>query len=117
MLGVGGGNFIVPVLMWLRCDAKAAAVTTAFVVVFASLAGFLGRVSLGGIDPRFLAATGTAAAIGALAGSWLARFRLSSAQVRRVIGVLLCAVAAKMLWGARVTVTGRAQSIAYRPPS
>ena len=48
LLGVGGGNFIVPVLTWLGYDAKVAAGTTGFVVVFASAAGFLGHVSLGG---------------------------------------------------------------------
>jgi uncharacterized membrane protein YfcA len=98
MLGVGGGNFIVPVLTWLGYDAKVAAGTTAFVVVFASLAGFLGHVWLGGIDPRFLAATGSAAAVGALAGSWLARFKLSSAQLKRVIGLLLWVVATMIIW-------------------
>ncbi len=99
LLGVGGGNFIVPVLTWLGYDPKVAAGTTAFVVVFASAAGFLGHVSLGGLDPAFLAVTGAAAVVGALAGSWLARFKLSSAQLKRVIGMLLWLIAAKIVWG------------------
>lgn len=44
------------------------------------------------------AATGAAAAVGALAGSWLARFKLSSVQLKRVIGVLLWLIAAKIIW-------------------
>jgi uncharacterized membrane protein YfcA len=99
LLGVGGGNFIVPVLTWLGYDPKVAAGTTAFVVVFASAAGFLGHVSLGGLDPWFLTATGIAAVVGALAGSWLARFKLSSGQLKRVIGVLLWGIALKIVWG------------------
>jgi hypothetical protein len=99
LLGVGGGNFIVPVLTWLGYDPKVAAGTTGFVVVFASAAGFLGHISLGGLDPTFLAATGAAAVVGALAGSWLARFKLSSAQLKRVIGVLLWGIAVKIIWG------------------
>jgi len=99
LLGVGGGNFIVPVLTWLGYDPKVAAGTTAFVVVFASAAGFLGHASLGGLDPAFLVVTGTAAVVGALAGSWLARFKLSSAQLKRVIGVLLWMIAGKIIWG------------------
>jgi uncharacterized membrane protein YfcA len=99
LLGVGGGNFIVPVLTWLGYDPKVAAGTTGFVVVFASAAGFLGHASLGGLNPTFLAATGAAAIVGALAGSWLARFKLSSAQLKRVIGVLLWAIAIKIVWG------------------
>ncbi len=99
LLGVGGGNFIVPVLTWLGYDPKVAAGTTAFVVIFASVAGFLGHVSLGGLSPVFLAVTGAAAVVGALAGSWLARFKLSSGQLKRVIGMLLWLIAAKIVWG------------------
>lgn len=99
LLGVGGGNFIVPVLTWLGYDPKVAAGTTGFVVVFASAAGFLGHASLGGLNPAFLAATGAAAIVGALAGSWLARFKLSSAQLKRVIGVLLWGIAVKIVGG------------------
>jgi len=99
LLGVGGGNFIVPVLIWLGYDPKVAAGTTAFVVVFASASGFLGHVSLGGLDPGFLLVTGTAAIVGALAGSWLARFKLSGTQLKRVIGVLLWVIAGKIIWG------------------
>jgi uncharacterized membrane protein YfcA len=99
LLGVGGGNFIVPVLTWLGYDPKVAAGTTAFVVVFASAAGFLGHVSLGGLDPTFLTVTGIAAVVGALAGSWLARFKLSGAQLKRVIGILLWGIALKIVWG------------------
>lgn len=99
LLGVGGGNFIVPVLTWLGYDPKVAAGTTAFVVVFASAAGFLGHMSLGGLSPSFLAVTAAAAIVGALAGSWLARFKLSSPQLKRVIGILLWGIAAKIVWG------------------
>jgi uncharacterized protein len=99
LLGVGGGNFIVPVLTWLGYDPKVAAGTTSFVVVFASAAGFLGHVSLGGLDPTFLTVTAIAAVVGALAGAWLARFRLSSAQLKRVIGILLWGIALRIIWG------------------
>jgi uncharacterized membrane protein YfcA len=47
LLGVGGGNFIVPVLNWLGLDAKVAAGTTALVVVFSSFSGFLGHANVG----------------------------------------------------------------------
>jgi len=99
LLGVGGGGFIVPVLTWLGHPPKIVAGTTAIVVVFSSATGFLGHVSLGGLDARFLAVTGTAAVIGALAGSWLARFKLSGAQLKRIIGVLLWGIALKIVWG------------------
>jgi uncharacterized membrane protein YfcA len=99
LLGVGGGNFIVPVLTWLGFDAKVAAGTTAFVVVFSSLAGFLGHASLGGLDYAFLVTMAVTASIAALIGSWLASFKLSNTQLKRAIGVVLYVVAAKIIWG------------------
>ena len=99
LLGVGGGNFVVPVLNWLGFDPKVAAGTTAFVVVFSSLAGFLGHASLGGLDYPFLAAMAVAASLGALLGAYLMRFKLSSAQLKQLIGVVLYVVAAKIVWG------------------
>ena len=99
LLGVGGGNFIVPVLNGLGFDAKVAAGTTAFVVVFSSLAGFLGHVSLGGMDYTFLVVMALAAVGGALLGSYLMRYKLTSPQLKRVIGLVLYLAAAKIVWG------------------
>ena len=98
LLGVGGGNFILPVLNWLGLDAKKAAGTTSLVVVFASLSGFLGHVSMGGLNPVFVALTAVAAAAGSILGSQLMKTRLSSRQLKLVIGVLLWAIAAKMIY-------------------
>ena len=50
LLGVGSGNFILPVLNWLGLDTKTAAGTTALVVVFSSLSGFLGHATMSGLD-------------------------------------------------------------------
>jgi uncharacterized membrane protein YfcA len=98
MLGVGGGNFILPVLNWLGLDPKMAAGTTALVVVFSSLSGFLGHATLGGLDPLFIGVTAIAAAAGSIAGSQLMKTRLSSSQLKKVIGVLLWVIASKMVW-------------------
>lgn len=97
MLGVGGGNFILPVLNWFGLDPKVAAGTTALVVVFSSFSGFLGHASLGRLDPLFLGVTAAAAAVGSIIGSQLMKTRLSSAQLKRLIGVLLWGIAAKMI--------------------
>jgi uncharacterized membrane protein YfcA len=97
-LGVGGGNFVVPALVWLGLDAKRAAGTTAFVVVFASFTGFLGQASVASIDMTLLAWTAAASIIGALIGSWLMHRKLQAAQVKTAIGVLLFFIAATMAW-------------------
>ena len=98
LLGVGGGNFILPVLNWLGLDTKVAAGTTALVVVFSSLSGFLGHVTLGGLDPLFIGIMAVMAAFGSTIGSQLMKSKVSNAQLKRIIGVLLWLIAAKMIF-------------------
>jgi len=97
LLGVGGGNLVLPVLNWFGLDPKVAAGTTALVVVFSSFSGFLGHASLGRLEPLFLGVTAAAAAVGSIVGSQLMKTRLSSAQLKRLIGVLLWGIAVKMM--------------------
>jgi len=98
LLGVGGGNIIVPALNWLGLDAKRASATSALAVVFSSLSGFLGHVTFGKIDMTFLGIMALAAAAGSLAGSQLMKEKLSSSQLKKIIGVVLWLVAAKMFF-------------------
>jgi uncharacterized membrane protein YfcA len=98
LLGVGGGNFIVPVLNWFGLDAKVAAGTTAMVVVFASFSGFLGHVTLGGLSPLFLGLMAIMSALGSIAGSQMMKTRITSIQLKKIIGVLLWLIAAKMIF-------------------
>ena len=98
LLGVGGGNFILPVLNWMGLDAKIAAGTTALVVVFSSLSGFLGHATLGGLDPVFLGINAVMAALGSVVGSQLMKTKVSSTQLKKIIGVLLWVIAIKMIF-------------------
>ncbi|MEN6321086.1 MAG: TSUP family transporter [Syntrophaceae bacterium] len=98
LLGVGGGNFIVPVLNWLGIDAKVAAGTTAMVVVFASFSGFLGHVTLGGLSPLFIGIMALFSALSSIVGSQMMKTKISSPQLKKVIGVLLMVIAAKMIF-------------------
>ncbi len=97
LLGVGGGNFIVPVLNWIGLDAKTAAGTTAIVVVFSSLSGFLAHATFSSLDPLFIGIMAVMAAAGSIIGSQLMKTRLSSAQLKKIIGVLLWLIAGKMI--------------------
>jgi len=98
LLGVGGGNIIVPMLNWLGLDAKVAVGTSALVVVFSSLSGFLGHVSLGGLDPMFIGLMALMAAGGSTVGSYLMTTKVSSSQLKHLIGVVLWLIAAKMIF-------------------
>lgn len=98
LLGVGGGNIIVPALNWLGLDAKRAAATSAVAVVFSSLSGFLAHATFGKMDTTFLGIMALMAAIGSLAGSQFMKEKLSSSQLKKIIGVVLWLVAAKMFF-------------------
>jgi uncharacterized membrane protein YfcA len=98
LLGVGGGNIIVPALNWLGLDAKRAAATCAVAVVFSSLSGFFGHVSFGKMDVTFLGIMALMAAGGSLIGSQLMKEKLSSGQLKKVIGIALWLIAAKMFF-------------------
>jgi uncharacterized protein len=99
LLGVGGGNFIVPVLVWLGYDPKKSSATTAFIVIFSSLSGFFGHASLGAMSVPLLSFTAAGSAAGAILGAWLLSKKLKQSQVKAIIGVVLFAIALKMAWG------------------
>lgn len=98
LLGVGGGNFIVPVLVWLGFDPKKASATTAFVVIFSSLAGFLGHATTGHMNLWLLGLCALGSVSGALLGAYLMRKKLSRKQVKLAIGIILYIIALKMIW-------------------
>jgi uncharacterized membrane protein YfcA len=98
LLGVGGGNIIVPALVAAGFEPKKASATTSFVVIFSSFAGFLGHASLTGVNLPLLSWTVAGSAGGALLGSWLMTERLKGRQVKTIIGLVLLAIAAKMAW-------------------
>jgi uncharacterized membrane protein YfcA len=98
LLGVGGGNIIVPVLVWLGFNPKKAAATTAFIVIFSSLAGFLGHISLGNIDIWLLSLCAIGSVSGAILGAYLMRKKLNAGQVKLAIGIILYLIAVKMIW-------------------
>jgi uncharacterized membrane protein YfcA len=102
LLGVGGGNFIVPALVWLGIDPKKASATTAFIVIFSSLSGFFGHAAMGSINWNLLTFAAVGSVAGALLGSWLMHKKLDSRQVKKIIGIVLYAIAAKMAWGLRL---------------
>lgn len=96
LLGVGGGNIIVPALVWLGIEAKKASATTSFIVIFSSFSGFLGRASLGQLDPGLLLYTVAGSIAGAILGSWLVTRKLKNRQIKISIGIILYFIALKM---------------------
>jgi hypothetical protein len=98
LLGVGGGNIIAPALVLLGIDTRKAVATTAFIVIFSSLAGFLSHVSTGNVDIYLLALCVVGSIGGALLGAYLMRKKLNPSQVKLTLGIVLYLIAIKMVW-------------------
>lgn len=98
LLGVGGGFIVAPVLMALGFPTKRAVATTSFIVTFASVSGFAAHAAAGRLDPTLTVLTVAAAIAGSQLGAWFMSRRAKPAWVKTLYGVLLLAVAAKLVW-------------------
>ena len=99
LIGVGGGNIILPILLALKTKPREAVATTAVVVVFTSLFGFVSHVGAGSLDPVLVLTTAAAAIAGGVAGSWLMTDKLNPATIKKVLGVVLIGFAITMIVG------------------
>jgi uncharacterized protein len=99
LLGVGGGNIIVPVLIWIGFDPKKASATSGFIVIFSSLAAFLSHAALGNVNTGLLIYSVPASILGGLTGAWLLAHKIEGPQVKKIIGGVLYLVACRMIFG------------------
>ncbi len=97
LIGVGGGNIILPILIALGIKPKEAVGTTAVVVLFSSLSGFVSHIGAGSLDILLIVITAGASIIGAVVGSWLMTDRLNPGVIKKILGVVLIALAVKMI--------------------
>jgi len=97
LLGVGGGGIISPALILLGYEPKKVASTTALVVFFSSLSGFLTYWGMGTLNWKLLLWVSIPAIAGGWIGTHLMHFKMSSAQVKKVIGVIMYVIALKTL--------------------
>ena len=96
LIGVGGGNIVLPVLIALGIAPRKAVGTTALIVVFSSLAGFLSHVGVGHLDPLLIVITAGASIAGAVLGSWLMTDKLNPVTIKKILALVLIGVAIKM---------------------
>ncbi|MEA3231862.1 MAG: sulfite exporter TauE/SafE family protein [Thermodesulfobacteriota bacterium] len=98
LLGIGGGVFIVPLLIFfLGVPTKTAAASSIFIVCFSSFAGFATYASLGTIDWRFVLPAAIFSFAGGQAGSRIMVKKISGRTIRILFGVILLAFCAKLL--------------------
>ncbi|MDZ7831869.1 MAG: sulfite exporter TauE/SafE family protein [Desulfobacterales bacterium] len=98
LLGIGGGVFVVPLLIYvLKTPTKIAAASSTFIVCFSSLTGFLGYVSMGAINWWFILPAAVASFAGGQVGARLMSTRLKGKTVRVLFSLVLFALCARLL--------------------
>jgi uncharacterized membrane protein YfcA len=100
-IGIGGGTFIVPLLLILGFDMKNSVATSAFIITFTSLSGFIGHLGFGvqRLDLGILFYTGMAVFAGAQVGSNLLFKRVSSKGISKLFAFVLLLIAGKLFYG------------------
>jgi len=101
LVGIGGGTFIVPLLLIIGLEIKSAAATSAFIITFTSFSGFMGHLVFGTqtLDIKVLFYAGLAAFAGAQIGSKMIFKHVSSKGISNLFALILLFVAGKLLYG------------------
>ncbi len=98
LLGIGGGVFVVPLLIYvLKTPTKIAAASSTFIVCFSSLTGFLGYASMSQIDWMFILPAAAASFAGGHTGARIMSSRLKGKSIRIVFSIILFILCAKLL--------------------
>jgi uncharacterized membrane protein YfcA len=98
LLGIGGGVFIVPLLIYvMKTPTKVAAASSTFIVCFSSLTGFLGYVSIEKVNWMFILPAAVASFAGGQAGARIMSARLKGKSIRVIFGIILFVLCAKLL--------------------
>ncbi len=94
-VGIGGGIYLVPLLVFLNLASEREAATAGAVfVLLNSLAGLLPRIQTGALEASWLLPLGIAVLAGGVLGSYLGSVRFKPRTVQRVVGaVVLLAIA------------------------
>jgi uncharacterized protein len=99
-LGVGGGVIYVPVLVvFFSLDQHVAQGTSLAVILGTTIVGAITHARLGNVHWRISAPVAIGGVFGAIVGAWIA-LGLEGDVLRRMFGVFLLVVAARMAWRA-----------------
>ena len=98
LLGVGGGNILMPLLILLGFEPKKVAITVSSVVPFAALSSFFTYASYVNLDWILLLCVMLASIAGGYIGNYLMHFKLDQMKTKKLMGVILYILALKMLY-------------------
>jgi len=98
LLGVGGGNMLIPLLALLGYEPKKVAIAVSFVVPFSALGSFFTYISYVSVDWYLLIYIALSAIVGGYVGNYLMHFKLNQNQIKKLMALILYALALKLLW-------------------
>jgi len=98
LLGVGGGNILIPLLVLLGFEAKKVAITVSFVVPFSALGSFFTYATYIPMDWILLLIVALSAIAGGYIGNYLMHFKLDQKQIKKLMAVILYLLALKLLY-------------------
>ena len=98
LLGVGGGNILIPLLALLGYEPKKVAVAVSFVVPFSALGSFFTYASYIDIDWTLLIFISLSAIVGGYIGNYMMHFKLKQEHIKKLMALLLYALALKLLF-------------------
>ncbi len=97
LLGVGGGNMLLPILILLGYEPKRVAVAVSFAIPLSAFTSFLSYASFVQMDWTLLSVATLAAVLGGYIGNYFMHFKLTQAQIKKIIALILYILAIKML--------------------
>jgi uncharacterized protein len=98
LLGIGGGVFIVPLLIYfLGIPTKSAAATSIFIVCFSSFVGFVTHASIEAVDWKFVLLAALFSFAGGQIGSRIMSEKLKDRTIRIIFGVVLLLFSTKLI--------------------
>jgi uncharacterized membrane protein YfcA len=98
ILGVGGGNIMIPLLTLIGFNPKKVATSVSFVVPFSALGSFFTYASYTPLNYKLLAVVALCAVTGGYIGNYLMHFKLKQSDIKKVMAAILYLLAIKMLF-------------------
>ncbi len=98
LLGIGGGVFVVPLLIYfIKVPTRTAAASSIFIVCFSSTSGFITHASISVLDWKFILLAALFSFSGGQIGSRIMAEKLKGKTIRRMFAVVLLIFCAKLI--------------------
>ena len=98
LLGVGGGNILIPLLTFLGYDPKKVAISVSFVVPFSALGSFFTYASYVPLDWILLLCIALSAIVGGYIGNYMMYFKLKQEHIKKVMAFILYGLTIKLFY-------------------